>query len=395
VKQSDQTDFSIDRPGLVAFAQKLVRCRSWNPPGDEAEAAALVAGELTTLGLEARVEPVAPGRSNVIGRLRGSGTGRGHMLLVGHLDTVPLGNQAWERDPLSGEVEGEFLYGRGSADMKGGLAAAVYAAGAIANSGTALAGDLIVAGTVGEEVDCLGARALAESGELQGVSAVAIPEPSGLDLSTAHKGALWVKITTQGKAAHGSRPDLGINAILHMQETIRRIVQADWSYPEHPLLGKPTVNVATIQGGTKTNMVPDRCELSIDFRTLPGQSHAERAGRLQDILDQLTAEIPGYQAVMEVINDKAAVSTPPGDPFVQAAQHVGRRLWGKELVPQGVAYYTDASVLASSTGAPVIILGPGEAGMAHQTDEWVSVDKLIQAAQFYAQLAGEWLQSGE
>lgn len=383
--------FTIDVEELAAFTQELVRCKSWNPPGDEAEAGALLAERLRRFGLEVETQPVAPERHNVYGRLRGRGGGPGDLLLVGHLDTVPPGSRPWERDPLSGTVEDGRVYGLGAADMKGGLAALAFAAGALVESGFEPSSDLVIAGTVGEEVDCCGAVALAGAGLLQGASAIGIPEPSGLELYAAHKGALWMRIVVKGRAAHGSRPDLGANAILQMQETIRRVVAAAWDAPPHPLLGTPTLNVATIHGGTKTNVVPDRCELTIDFRTLPGQAHGDLVARLERILEEQVAPEEGYEASLEVLNDRPAVATPVDAPFVEAARAVGRELWGAEMVPGGASYFTDASVLAPGHGLPVIILGPGEVSRAHRTDEWVEVDALGEAARFYAELAARWL----
>ncbi|MBM4431278.1 MAG: M20 family metallopeptidase, partial [Chloroflexi bacterium] len=302
---SNSPSFTIDRDTLIQFTQELVRCQSWNPPGDEAAAAAIVARQLRAFGIDTQVHEVTPTRHNVYGRIPGRGQGPGHLLLAGHMDTVPPGDVPWEHGALSGKLADGRIHGRGSSDMKGGLAAVACAAGALAQSGFKPSSDLLIAATVGEEVDCLGARALVDEGFLQGVTALAIPEPSGLNLMTAHKGACWVKIVTQGRAAHGARPDLGVNAVLHMQETIRRIVELQWTAPAHPLLGLPTRNVATIHGGTKTNMVPDRCELTIDFRSLPGQVHAHLVAQLQKILDDLAREIPDYHATLEVINDKA------------------------------------------------------------------------------------------
>lgn len=388
---SEKLPFSIDEEALIDFTREVVQCRSWNPPGDEAAVAALVADQLRSFGIDTEVVPVTPTRHNVYGRLSGEGAGRGHLLLVSHLDTVPPGERAWEHGVLSGDLVDGRIYGRGASDMKGGLAAAVFAAGALAESGIGLSSDLIIAGTVGEEVDCLGAQALVEGGLLEGVGAIGIPEPTGLNLYTAYKGALWLKIVTRGRTAHGGRPDLGVNALLHMHATIERILAADWDAPAHPLLGHPTLNIATIDGGVKTNMVPDRCELTIDFRTLPGQAHTELVAQMREILDSLAVDIPEYDATLDVINDKAAVSTPTDDSFVRMAQDVGQSLWGQALPAQGVSYYTDASILVPASGAPVIILGPGEADLAHQTDEWVSVEKLMGAAQFYAQLASQWL----
>jgi len=385
--------FSIDDEALVAFTRDLVRSRSWNPPGDEAEVAQLVVERLEDFGLEVETDPVAPGRPNVYGRLRGKGDGPGQLLLVSHLDTVPPAGGGWEHDPLSGVVTDGRVYGRGTADMKGGLAALVFAAGALARSGFEPASDLVIVGTVGEEVDCAGARAAVEAGLLEGASAIAIPEPSGLDLYTAHKGALWVRIETRGRAAHGSRPELGVSAIAHMQKTLGRIADVDWGAPAHPLLGKPTLNVGTIEGGTSTNMVPDRCEITIDFRTLPGQSHAELVACLEGLLDELRASEETYRASLEVVTDRPAVSTPTDDPFVETAREVGRALWGRAMAPSGASYFTDASVLGPASGGdvPIIILGPGEEEQAHQTDEWVGVEPLARAARFYAALAARWL----
>jgi succinyl-diaminopimelate desuccinylase len=389
--------FSIDHDALVAFTRDLVRCQSWNPPGDEAEVAQLMAEQLREFGLAVEIDQVDAGRYNVYARLRGKGSGPGHLLLVGHLDTVPPGSGGWEHDPLSGVVTDGRIYGRGTADMKGGLAALVFAAGALARSGLEPASDLVVVGTVGEEVNCLGAQAAVEAGLLEGAGAIAIPEPSGLDLYTAHKGALWVHIETRGRAAHGSRPDLGVSAIAHMQRTLGRIAGEDWDAPAHPLLGKPTVNVGTIEGGTKTNMVPDRCEITIDFRTLPGQSHEELVARLRGLLDELRAADETYRASLEVVTDRPAVSTPTDDPFVETAQEVGRALWGRGMAPAGASYFTDGSVLGPASGGdvPIIILGPGEEEQAHQTDEWVGMEALAQAARFYAALAARWLGQGK
>ena len=389
--KTQQPPFAIDAEGLIRFTQDLVRCQSWNPPGDEAAAAALVAEQLHSFGIDARVQPITPTRHNVYGRAPGRGTGPGHLMLVGHLDTVPPGQQPWEHGALSGDIAEGRIHGRGASDLKGGLAAAIFAAGALVRSGFVPSSDLIIVGTAGEEVDCLGARTLVSDGLLDGVGAIGVPEPTGLDLYIAHKGALWARIVTQGRAAHGARPDLGVNAILHMKETIGRVMAADWSAPTHPLLGRPTVNIGTIRGGTKTNMVPDRCELTIDFRTLPVQVHADLEARLRRILGDLAAENPEYDATLEIVNDRAAVSAPGDALFVQTALRVGESLWGERLQPKGVSYYTDASVLAPASGAPAIILGPGEANLAHQTNEWVSVQKLVQAARFYVELARKWL----
>jgi succinyl-diaminopimelate desuccinylase len=168
-------------------------------------------------------------------------------------------------------------------------------------------------------------------------------------------------------------------------------MQANWDAQPHPLLGHPTINIGTIQGGTSTNIVPDLAQITIDLRTLPSQRHSQIVDKLSMILAELSQQVTEFQAQLEVINDRAAVSTAADDPFIQAAQQAGRSLWNKELTPQGVTYYTDASVLAPACGKPVLIFGPGLAEQAHQTDEWVGMDDIYQAAQFYLELGLNWL----
>ena len=392
MNRQEKSPGAVDREALIGFTQKLVQCRSFNPPGNEKDAAAIAGGQMEKLGMDVELSEAAPGRFNAYGRIRGTGGGkRGNLLMVGHLDTVPPGSGKWERDPLSGEISRGKLYGRGSADMKSGLASVIFAAGAFRGSESLLEGDLIVAGTAGEEVDCLGAKKLVEDGILEGVGAIAIPEPSGLKMFTAHKGALWVRVRTRGKGAHGARPDLGINAVIHINETINRIMKEDWDAEAHPLLGKPTVNIGTVSGGVSTNVVPDQAELTIDFRSLPQQNHSDILEKLKKILKQLEKDIPGYNAEIEVINDKAAVSTNADSLFVKTAAEAGRLLWGRPLKPHGVTYYTDASILAHASKKPVVILGPGEAEQAHQTDEWVGTESICSAAEYYIRLIHLWM----
>jgi len=218
-----------------------------------------------------------------------------------------------------------------------------------------------------------------------------VAEPTGLRLGIAHRGAVWLRATTVGKAAHGSMPQLGTNAILHMCRLVERLQQQEFEYRPHPLLDPPTINIGTLCGGTKINVVPDRCQAEIDIRTVPGQSAQAIVNDIHGLIGDLQREEPSLDARIELISERPAVQTDPCSTLVQSAQRVARSVWGQEGELCGLGYFTDASVLVQASGVRTLIVGPGEAGMAHQADEWVAVDRLVLAAQFYAALALELL----
>jgi succinyl-diaminopimelate desuccinylase len=383
----------INRTEVVDILGALIRLNSVNPPGNESPVAHYMAESLKEAGLEARTTPLAEGRANVVARLRGRGSVPA-LMFCGHLDTVHPGESTWQHNPFGAEMVDGRLYGRGTSDMKGGVAAMIAAVAALGKARLSLGGDVIVWGTAGEEVDCLGARHLLANEGLKGVGALVVPEPTGLTLVTAHRGAVWLELTTRGKAAHGSMPELGINAILHMYELLERLLRHDFRYEPHPLLRPPTVNVGTLSGGTKTNVVPELCKATVDIRTVPSQSAEGILEEIQGLIVALNREVPDFHAHVEVIRDARAVTTDTGTPLVRVAQQVAHQVLGQTLEPRGVDYFTDASVLSPPTGVPTLICGPGDAAMAHQTDEYVEIDNVVQAARFYAALALELLGSG-
>jgi succinyl-diaminopimelate desuccinylase len=345
-----------------------------------------VADKLQECGLSTSVVPLAENRANVVGVLKGSGQ-RPALLYSGHLDTVSLGELPWRSDPLGAEVKNGRVYGRGTADMKAGLAAMVMAGAALARAGLELSGDLVILGTAGEEVNSVGAQVFRDQGGLQGVGAIVIGEPTNLDLVIAHRGALWLEITAIGKAAHGSMPDLGINAIDHMMVFLNRLSDHRFAYQPDPWLRPPTLNLGTIHGGSKTNVVPDKCQATVDLRTLPGQDHQTMLTEFRELASRLAQEIPGFQATVEVIKDTAPVKTPPEAAIVQAALETAQDVWDRPPYIRGAPYLTDASVLAAQPPIPVLIVGPGAEEMAHQMDEYVEIDKVMAAARFYTALA--------
>lgn len=387
---SEQQLTQLDDNETVALLGKMIRMNTVNQPGNEKALAQLISNELTVFGMKTDVIDFGNNRANVIGRLSGTGT-RKALLLNGHLDTVPPGEVAWEHDPFSGHVEDGRIYGRGSADMKGGLAAMIMAVKIIKKSGLELKGDLIFCGTAGEEADSMGAFDFLNKGGLHDVGAIIIGEPSSCGINISEKGALWLTITTLGKTAHGAFPDQGINAITCMNAVITELLSYQFKYAANALLSQPTMNIATIQGGVKTNVVPDKCVITLDIRTVPGMKHSDIIKDFETIMAKLHDRISHFKATIAIVSDRPAVETALNHPFVKMAQTVIEEKFHRLEQPQGVNFYTDAAVFLPVTNLPAIFYGPGDAEMAHQPNENIRIERLNEAVQFYAAMIERYL----
>ena len=366
---------------VLELTRELVRTETINPPGDESRAATLVGARLEDAGLEVRRQPLAQGRDSLVARWPGKGR-RPALCLTAHFDTVPLGRADWDHEPLEAVVDDGRVYGRGTSDMKGGLAAIVTAAERVAALGRGEAGlELVLC--AGEETGCEGARRLAESGALGEVGAVLVAEPTSNYPCIAHKGVVWIDAATGGSSAHGSMPHLGDNAIHKLARAIGRLESFDFGGPEHELLGSPTLSVGTVAGGANINSVPDAAAAGIDVRVVPGLDGNEVIARLRELL--------GDEVRLERRLDLPPVSTDPSDPWVIDVFDVMEPLIGERPEPRGLAYFTDACALTPAYGTPpTVICGPGDADQAHQTDESCSVELLDAAADAFFEIARRW-----
>ena len=382
---------SIQETEIVKLCQELVRIKSVNPPGDELAIAEFVASTLKKAEIEVELVNHSPTRASVLGRLKSSRQIPG-LLFNGHLDTVPIGNEKWIHEPFNAEVAENKIWGRGTADMKGGLAALIVAAKTLAGARLPLKGDLILAATASEEVDSIGAITLAARPDLGPVQAVMIPEPSYNDVFVAEKGALWLELTTQGKTAHGSMPELGRNAVMMMVTLITEFQKLAFPYQEHPMLGGFSQSVNTIAGGVKTNVVPDHCVVTVDMRTVPSQDHQAIVRQVEILIGDLNRRIPDFKASVRVVNDRIPVETSPEEPVVQGFLDIVAEVTGERPVPKGVRYYTDAVAFVPVLKAPMIICGPGDAKLAHQPNEHVEISKLVQSAKIFTLAAAKFLQ---
>ncbi|MDF9845372.1 MULTISPECIES: M20 family metallopeptidase [unclassified Paenibacillus] len=380
----------FDPDEAVQVLQQFIRINTVNLPGNERPLAEAIEDIARREGIEAVVDELEQGRANILLSLGEKDSPGETLVFSGHTDTVPVGETGWTYGPWSGDIEEDRLYGRGASDMKSGLAAMVMAMVLLHRSGVPLRGKLLLAASAGEEVDCLGARAFVASGRLQPSSAgrppaFVIGEPTDGRLFTAHKGAIWLKAATSGQTAHGSAPEKGINAILRMNSLITALEQLKLPEEVDPLLGSCTFSINRISGGVATNVVPDRCEIIIDIRTIPAVTHKEILCSLEAVIDNLDFEVE-----LDVFNEREPVSTTADDPLVQAAVRVlGAR--DGEVQPEGVAYYTDASIYQPALGSPVILYGPGLVRMAHQPDEYVPVSAYLKSIEGYIRIALDYL----
>jgi succinyl-diaminopimelate desuccinylase len=363
------------------LTRELLAFPTVNPPGQEDTCARHVGKLLETAGFAVTTSEFAPQRTSLVARIGGS-SDRAPLCFTGHLDVVPLGARPWRCDPFAGELDDGRLYGRGTSDMKSGLAAFIVVATRLARRLGGSPGLLLVI-TAGEETGCEGAQHLARLGTLGRAGALVVAEPTGNHPMVGHKGALWLEARTAGVTAHGSMPEHGVNAIFKAARAVTRLEHFDFGSAAHPVLGRPSLNVGTIRGGLNFNSVPDAAAVGIDIRTVPDQKHAELA-------EQLAAYL-GDEVTLETLVDTAGVWSAPDHPWIQDVFEIAAATVGEQPVLKAAPYVTDASALVPAlAGPPTVILGPGELTLAHQTDEYCRLDRLEQAVEIYTQITRRW-----
>jgi succinyl-diaminopimelate desuccinylase len=369
-------------PSALDITRDIVRMDTRNPPGREVECAHYLGDLLSGAGIDVAYHEFAEDRTSVVATLKGRGEKK-PLCFGGHIDVVPLGTKEWSVDPFGAEIVDGKLFGRGTTDMKAGIACFVHVALKLATEGNEGASDIVMAICAGEETGCEGSYHLGEVGALGEAGAIVIAEPTSNYPIVGHKGALWLKVETKGVTAHGSMPDVGDNAIYKAARSVTKLEDFDFNVAPHELLGKSTLNVGTMQGGINLNSVPDHAEFTIDIRTLPEQGHGKVLSGIESYL--------GEEAKIETVVDAGGVHTPHTDPWIQEIFGVMEPILGEKMEPRGAPYFTDASALTPAYGRPpTIILGPGEMHMAHQTDEYCPVAHIEQAAEVYEILARRW-----
>ena len=376
---------AVDPGEVLAYARALIAAPSENPGGTEDAAATVTTQILDALGAAPHTIRSHAGRPSVLASI-GSGS-RPRLAWNGHLDVVPAGaSETWNHGPWDGVVEDGRLVGRGSADMKGPIAAALAAGAAIVRTGIRLAGTLEYHLVADEELSgAHGTSVLWDRGLLDQDAAV-VGEPSELQVGLAERGGAWVTLTAFGTAAHGSQPHLGVNAITSMSRYLLRLSEVLPDL-EHPLTGRPTVNAALITGGNAPNVVPDRCEVDVDRRLIPGETDPERVlAPFRALADDLRREHPEVRVEARLREWTDAAEAPANTELVSAARAAVLAETGREPGLVGFTGITDARFYINQARVPTIILGPGSLSVAHTANESVAVDELVTAARAYARL---------
>lgn len=377
------TELNIDAEYLERVLRDLVRINSVNPslvegaPG-EAEVARHTAAVLRELGLEVAVHEPEPGRPSVVGILRGSGGGRS-LMLNAHFDTVGVEGMP---DPFSGEVREGRLYGRGSYDMKGALAACIAAVRAVRDAGVRLRGDLLVAAVADEEHASLGTADLIGRYTVDGA---VVTEPTALRTCLAHKGFVWLEVETLGRAAHGSQFRMGVDANLRMGRVLAALAELERdlrSRPPHPLVGPPSLHASTLRGGTGWSTYAASSVLQIERRTVPGETEAQVVGEVRAILDRLRAEDPDFRAELRTVLVRDPFEVAPDAGIVRALEGAAGDVLGAVPEHVGENPWMDSALLASA-GVEAVVFGPAGAG-AHAAEEWVDLASVVQTARVLA-----------
>ncbi|ARN55936.1 M20 family metallopeptidase [Sedimentisphaera salicampi] len=354
---------------MKKLLRKLIEANSTAEKG-ELEAAKVLKDFFVKQNIDCEIDQWDENRANVTAKIKGEKSD-GAILIAGHLDVVPALKNSWHSSPFTLTEEGGHLFGRGTADMKGPLAAAASAMAKTAENKTAKR-DIIFTATAGEETNSCGILRFAEKekhleGRLRGII---VPEPTDLKLVTAHKGLLWLMLKTTGKTAHGSIPHEGENAVVKMAEAVHRLSNIKFTNQTHPLLGESTISINKISGGSAANVVPDECRIWADIRLLPGQS--------KDVaLKEISRLLEGVNFEAETKRYVDAFETEPDDDFVKELETLS------SCKPETIFFTTDAPYLKQLSKS-IAVIGPGKPNMCHKPDESITEDELIKGRDFYA-----------
>lgn len=376
----------IDRDFIKDILVRFVQTDSRNPAMVKDGPGEVIIGEdiaciLEEFGLEVRTYHLAPGRVNVVGVLPGKGGGRS-LILNGHMDTVGVDGMT---DPFSGEIREDRLYGRGSQDMKGSLAAMLGAIKALVDGDISLSGDLIFTAVADEENQSLGTQELVRDIKADGAI---VTEPTDLKVVVAHRGWIWYEVELEGLAAHGSRYQDGRDAILMMGRFLVELdnyIQELIKRPGHPLTGPPSAHTSLIEGGSDMCTYPSSCKVSIERRTIAGETEIGIREEIQAILDRLHEQDPDFNAYLNLIAQRAPLDTNPDSGVMDALREAYSKILGRQPETSGAAYWTDAALL-SEKGMETVLIGPIGAGL-HSAEEWVDLNSVYDLAQILAETA--------
>ena len=404
----DRVFGQISADEVVELTRALVRIPSVHRPGEtganEAEVASFVEGWFRREGLPVEVQEVAPGRPNVLSWIGEKGPGRRCLLLEGHTDVVTEGDaDDWTWPPFAGELRDGRIYGRGAADMKSGLAAAMVTLAAFKRAGVTPGGKLVVGALVDEEDGMIGVRHLVETPAGRELDAAIICEPEENELCLEQRGVVWARIRARGHMAHGAMPEAGANPITALGALLREVPALEKQLrklcQKSRHLKPPTVTPTIVQGpprgvgAPQSNVIPALAEMTLDVRLTPGIDAEGMRGELEALCRKAEAAVPGVKLEWEPVNAfRLATSVDKAEPIAQAMMHGVRKATGRAPRYGGVPGSTDGTILRMELGIPIVTCGPGNRLIPHQVDEYVEVQELVEAARIYAASALKYLE---
>lgn len=360
--------------------RKLININTTNPPGNEMELIKVILSFFSE-EMDYKIIDHGDNRGSLLIELKGKDEEK--IGFIGHLDTVPVPDESsWIYPPFSGVMKDGYMYGRGASDMKGGIAAMILTALYFIENNIAPPHTIKFVFTADEESGGLGIKTLRDKGLLRDISKVFIAEPSDEQIGICEKGALWLNIYVKGKSAHGSKPELGINAVEKICEYINRIKKSIDLDKNHPLLGKPSLAITSIQGGIKTNIIPEEAKASVDIRTIPGFDHNEILMKASRIGKDMEKENPGMCIDIQIENNRPPLTIDKDNDFIKDVVKIYEQL-SYPVEFKGINFYTDASQLIPFHDIPFVILGPGEENMCHQRNERINIESIIRMTKFY------------
>ncbi len=387
---------AVDADALVRLTRDLVSIpsvyRPGYPDGNENRVAAFLAAYLGDLGLDVSTHDAADRRPNVVADWNSGRGGRG-LILEGHTDVVTEGDPGeWSYPPFDAVMANGRIYGRGSADMKGGLAAAIIALDAVRRAAPDLPGRIRIAAVVDEEAMMLGIKAFIRQGGAQGFDAAIVCEPEENEICLYQKGAIRVLATFRGKMAHGAMPYAGVNPIPWAAQFVTGLAEEEarqqQQHGRHRLLGLPHITPTTVRapvhGEPQFNVIAGDVQVTVDVRTIPGQEHAAIRQAIERVAEGVRAADPRADISIELVEDRPWTETPPADPLVRAVERGCETALGRAPRYGGVPGSTDGTFLHAWAGIPIVTIGPGNREIPHQVDEYVEVAALVESARLYA-----------
>jgi acetylornithine deacetylase len=375
---------TIDHEYLIKTLSDLIRINSINPQlvsdgAGEAEIAAYIAGALRRLNLEVVTHEPEPGRVSVVGKLKGKGRGR-TLMLNGHIDTVGVAGMT---EPFAAAIRNGRMYGRGTYDMKGSIAACMTAVKALADANAGLGGDLLLAAVADEEYFSLGTVEVIKHHRVDGAI---VTEATEMNLCRAHKGFIWLEVETLGRAAHGSRFDEGIDANMRMGRFLAELDKLEKELrarTPHPLVGPPSLHAALINGGVGLSTYAASCKLKIERRTIPGETEAQVVSEMKAIVDRLSAADPTFKATVSAFCTRDAFEVAADAAIVRAVEKAATQVRGAPPQHIGQTFWMDSALLTNA-GVETVVIGPNGAG-AHADEEWVDLQSLVDLAEILVQ----------